>query len=161
MEYWKPRRPLQPNDFQMDENRLFGGLDCLGPPFHVKMEEITHTTMPAMWSDLSGTYGGQLGLTPKISSQKLKVHGFDHWMTPNLEFYPCLPAQPGWPGFMLRMGNEFEEWRPEGGTDFRVVIPKDSRFIEYIGQYEMVRLGDITGDEWRRQPAKVNSVVTR
>jgi len=77
-------------------------------------------------------------------------------MTPNTKFYPALPAQPGWPGLMLRLDNELEgEWGPEGGTDFRVVVRKDPRFIEYLGQYEMMRLGDITGGEWKRQPSEV------
>lgn len=78
-------------------------------------------------------------------------------MTPNMEFYPALPAKPGWPGLMLRLCNELEEWRPSEGNEFRVVIRKEQDFIEYVGQYEMVRLGDITGEEWKQQPAKVTA----
>jgi hypothetical protein len=142
-------------DFQMDKDRLFNSLDCLGPPFKVNMAEITHNDIPAMPADLRIIYGGKHSLTPKISSEKLASHGFDHWLTPNMDYHPFLPAQPGWPGLMLRSDDELEEWCPEEGTEFRVVIRREPRFLEYVGQYEMVRLGDITGDEWKRQPPKV------
>jgi hypothetical protein len=56
---------------------------------------------------------------------------------------------------MLRPDCGLEEWCPEEGTEFRVVIKREPRFLEYVGQYEMVRLGDIAGDEWKRQPPKV------
>lgn len=139
----------------MDKDRLLNSLDCLGPPFHVDMANITHNNTPATQADLSTTYGGKLGFTPKISSEKLANHGFNHWMTPNMEVHPFLPARPGWPGLMLRSDDELEEWRPEEGTEFRVVIKREPQFLEYVGQYEMVRLGDITVDEWKEQPAKV------
>lgn len=139
----------------MDKDRLFNSLDCLGPPFEVDMTKITHNDIPAMQVDLRNIYGGKLSLTPKISPEKLANHGFDHWFTPNSDFHPFLPARPGWPGLMLRSDDELEEWSPEGGTEFRVVIKRDPRFVEYVGQYEMVRLGDITGDEWKQQPVKV------
>lgn len=159
-DYWYPRRPIRPNDFQMEDNRLFGSLDCLGPPFHVEMDRVTHNGIPTTWQDLATIYGGKIGLTPKISSKKLETHGFDHWMTPNVEFHPSLPAQPGWPGLMLRLDDGLEEWRPEEGVEFRVVVRKDQQFLEYIGQYEMVRLDDVTADEWQRQPAKVKNGST-
>lgn len=139
----------------MDENRLFGHIDSLGPPFHVKMEEITHNAIRASWDDLGKIYGCKLGLTRKISHEKLEVHGFNHWMTPSITNNPFLPAKPGWPGLMLRLGDELEEWRPDGGVEFRVVTGKEPDFLEYVGQYEMVRLDDITGDECQRQLAKV------
>lgn len=56
---------------------------------------------------------------------------------------------------MLRSDDELEEWRPEGGSEFRVVIKHELQLLEYIGQYEMVRLGDITGDEWKQQSTEV------
>ena len=139
----------------MDKGRLFSSLDCLGPPLRVDMAEITHRDFPATQSDLRIIYGGKLSLTPKIIPEKLAVHGFDHWLTPNMNFHPFLPARPGWPGLMLRSDEELEEWCPEGGSAFRVVLRRDPNSIEYIGQYEMVRLGDITGDEWKRQPTRV------
>jgi len=158
-EYWEPRRTIRPNDFQMEKYRLFNSLDCLGPPFQINMADITHNNTPAIQADLSVIYGGKLGLTPKIGPEKLATHGFDHWMTPNMEFHPFLPAKPGWPGLMLRSDDELEEWQPEGGTEFRVVIKREPRFLEYIGQYEMMRLGDITGDEWKQQTAKVSAPI--
>ena len=100
-----------------------------------------------------------MSLTPKIAPEKLANHGFDNWMTPNMRFHPFLPARPGWPGLMLRSDDELEEWCPGEGTAFRVVVRREPHFIEYIGHYEMVRLGDITGDEWKRQPAKVTVPV--
>ena len=139
----------------MDKDRLFNSLDCLGPPFPVDMSEITHNNTPATQINLSSTYGGKLGFIPKIPPEKLAIHGFDHWMIPNMEYHPFLPAQPGWPGLMLRSDDDLEEWGPEGGSEFRVVIKREPQFLEYVGQYEMVRLGDITGDEWKKQPAKV------
>lgn len=153
--YWKPRRPIRPGDFQMDEDRLFNSLDCLGPPFLVDMENITHSGIPATLTDIRVMYGGKLGLTFKIAPEKIASHGFDHWMVPNMDFHPFLPAQPGWPGLMLRSDDELEEWEPEEGTEFRVVMKRDPQFLEYVGQYEMVRLNDITTDEWKEQPAKV------
>ena len=141
----------------MDEDRLFNSLDCLGPPFHVNAADITHSNIPAAQTDLSIIYGGKLGLIPKISPERLAAHGFNHWMTPNMDFHPFLPPQPGWPGLMLRSDDELEEWLPEGGTEFRVVIKREPQFLEYVGQYEMVRLGDITGDEWKKQPPKVST----
>ena len=60
---------------------------------------------------------------------------------------------------MLRLDDEVEEWRPDEGTEFRVVIKRKPHFLEYIGQYEMVRLDDITGDEWKKQPAKVSTLT--
>jgi len=154
-EYWEPRRNIRPSDFQMDKDRLFNSLDCLGPPFEVNMAEITHNDIPGTQADLRTIYGGKLHLIPKITPEKLANHGFDHWMTPNPDFHPFLPAQPGWPGLMLRSDDELEEWCPDQGTEFRVVIRRETRFLEYVGQYEMVRLSDITGDEWKRQPPKV------
>ena len=145
----------------MEDDRLFNSLDCLGPPFQVNAAAITHNNSPATQSDLSVIYGGKLGLTPKIAPEKVAKHGFDHFMTPNMDFHPFLPPRPGWPGLMLRSDEDLEEWRPEGGAEFRVVIRRDPRFIEYVGQYEMVRLGDITGDEWKRQPAKVTHANAR
>ena len=154
-EYWEPRRAIRPIDFQMDDDRLFNSLDCLGPPFQVNMAEITHNDLPATQTDLRTIYGGKLGITPKITPELLANHGFDHWMTPNMDFHPFLPARPGWPGLILQLDDELEEWCPDEGTEFRVVIKREPRFVEYVGQYEMVRLGDITGDEWKRQSAKV------
>jgi len=154
-EYWEPRRSIRSNDFQMEKDRLFNSLDCLGPPFQVNMADITHNNIPAIPADLSIIYGGKLGFTPKIRPEKLATHGFDHFMTPNIEFHPFLPAKPGWPGLMLRSDDELEEWRPEEGKEFRVVIRREPRFLEYVGQYEMMRLGEITGDEWKQQPTKV------
>lgn len=139
----------------MDKDRLFNSLDCMGPPFQIDMAKITHNDIPATQNDIRAIYGGKNSFTPKIKPEKLANHGFDHWMTPNPEFHPFLPARPGWPGLMLRLDDELEEWFPEAGTEFRVVIRRESRFLEYVGQYEMVRLGDITGDEWKRQPPKV------
>ena len=145
----------------MDDDRLFNSLDCLGSPFQVNTAEITHNNIPATHADLSAIYGGRLGPTPKIAPEKLASHGFDHWMTPKMEFHPFLPPRPGWPGLMFRPDDECEEWCPEGGTEFRVVLKREPRFIEYVGQYEMVRLGDITGDEWKQQPAKVRYADAR
>ena len=142
----------------MDESRLFSTLNFLGHPFHVDMNKITHNVIPSTWRDISAIYGGTVGLAPKISSKKLETHGFDHWLTPNLEFHPFLPAQPGWPGLMLQLDDDTEEWRPKEGNEFRVVARKDLHYHEYIGQYEMVRLDDITRDEWEQQPAKVAMV---
>lgn len=139
----------------MDDDRLFNSLDCLGPPFQVNMAEITHNDLPATQTDLRTIYGGKLGITPKITPELLANHGFDHWMTPNMDFHPFLPARPGWPGLILQLDDELEEWCPDEGTEFRVVIKREPRFVEYVGQYEMVRLGDITGDEWKRQSPKV------
>jgi len=143
----------------MDKDRLFHSIDCLGPPFQVNMADVTHNNIPAVQSDLSTIYGGKMGMTPKISPEKLASHGFDHWMVPNMDFHPFLPARPGWPGLMLRPDDELEEWEPEEGTQFRVVIKREPRFFEYVGQYEMVRLGDITGDEWKKQTAKVSTLM--
>ena len=157
--HWEPRRLIQPNDFQMDESRLFRSLNCLGHPFHVKMNKITHNVIPLTWRDISAIYGGKAGLVPKISSKKLETHGFDHWLTPNLEFHPFLPAQPGWPGLIFRLDEDIEEWRPKEGNEFRVVVRKEQHCYEYIGQYEMVRLDDITSDEWEQQLAEVTMVA--
>jgi len=60
---------------------------------------------------------------------------------------------------MLRSDDELEEWLPEGGSEFRVVVKREPKLFEYIGQYEMVRLGDITGDEWKQQSAEVSTLV--
>ena len=156
-EYWEPRRAIRTHDFQMDEDRRFASLDCLESPFPVRMQDITHNTIPAKPSDLNSIYGGKMSFTPKPSAEKLASHGFDHWMIPNMEFHPFLPPQPGWPGLMLRLDDELEEWQPEGGKAFRVVIKKEPNLLEYVGQYEMVRLSDIAEDEWKKQPAKVTS----
>lgn len=139
----------------MDKSRLFDRLDRVGPRLQVNMAEITHRAIRATQTDLRVLYGGKLGLTPNIAPEKLANHGFDHWMTPNMDFHPFLPAQPGWPGLMLRSDDNLEEWRPEGGSAFRVVVKHEPNFIEYIGQYEMVRLDDITEDEWNQQDANV------
>ena len=141
----------------MDEDHLFNSLDCLGPPLRVNTAELTHSNTPATPTDLRMIYGGKFGLTPKISAEKLGKHGFDHWMVPKMDFHPFLPPQPGWPGLMLRLDDEVEEWRPDEGTEFRVVIKCEPHFLEYVGQYEMVRLDDITGDEWKKQPPKVST----
>lgn len=139
----------------MDEDRRLNSLDCLGPPFDIKKEEITHNTFPATYPDLRTIYGVGAGLTPKVSPDELAKHGFQDWMIPNMECHPFLPARPGWPGLLLQLNDDLEVWEPEGGREFRVVIRKEPRFVEYVGQYEMLRLSDITGDEWRQQPAKV------
>ena len=56
MEYWKPRRPLQPNDFQMDENRLFGGLNCLGPITLPDLEDVDIQDSPLFRYGKSETF---------------------------------------------------------------------------------------------------------
>ena len=94
----------------MVKNSLFDRLNCLGQPFHVNMKAITHNAIPAMWSKLGTIYGGKLDLTPKMSSAKLKLHSFNHWMTPNTEYHPFIPVWPGWPGLMLQLDNRNEEW---------------------------------------------------
>lgn len=139
----------------MDEDRRFNSLDCIGPPFEINAAEVTHNTIPATQTDLKAIYGVGSGLAPRVSPDKLAKHKFDNWMIPNMDFHPFLPPQPGWPGFVLQLDDQIEEWRPEEGSEFRVVIKKEPRCVEYLGQYEMVRLGDITGEEWKRQPAKV------
>jgi hypothetical protein len=35
---------------------------------------------------------------------------------------------------MLRSDDELEEWCPEEGMEFRVVIKREPRFPEYLGQ---------------------------
>ena len=154
-EYWEPRRPLHQNDFQLDEDHLYNSLNCLSPPFHVNTGRISHNVLPATQGDLRTIYGGGPGITPRIAPERLVKHGFDGWMTPNMEYNPFLPARPGWPGLLLRLDDELEEWKPTDGTSFRLVIRKEPQFVEYLGQYEVVRLGDITGVEWNRQPVKV------
>lgn len=119
------------------------------------MAKITHNVLPATQRDLSAIYGGKPGLTPKIRPERLEDHSFDHWMIPNLDFHPFLPPRPGWPGLILRLNDGFEEWCPEEGTDFRVVIKREPRSMEYVGQYQMVRLNDVTPDEWKSQPPEV------
>jgi hypothetical protein len=145
----------------MDSDRLLETIEILGPPFQVDVTEITHNSIPATQNDIRHIYGGKSNLTPKISPEKLAKHGFDHWMTPNIDYHPFLPARPGWPGLMLQPGEEAERWHPEArdGTEFRVVIKREPRFMEYVGQYEMVRLDDVTRDEWKQQPPKVTMVV--
>jgi len=139
----------------MDDDRLYNRLDCLGPPFQVNMAEITHNDLSATQNDLRSIYGGKLNITPRIAPEMLAKHGFDHWMTPNMEFHPFLPMRPGWPGLILRLDDELEEWSPEEGTEFRVVIKCEPQFMEYVGQYEMVGLGSITEEEWEQQRPKV------
>jgi hypothetical protein len=156
-DYWTPRRTIRPNDFQMDEDRRINSLDCLGPPFDVNVADLTHNSIQAAQSDLKAIYGGGPGIAPKISTEKLAKHGYDGWFLPNVEFHPFLPARPGWPGLILRLDDDLEGWEPDQGTEFRVVIRKEPHFLEYVGQYEMVRLGDIDGEEWRQQPTKVLS----
>jgi hypothetical protein len=73
-EYWEPRKALRLVDFQMDKDRLFNSLDCLGPLFQVNMTEITHNEIPVMLVDLRIIYGGKHSFTPKISSEKLANH---------------------------------------------------------------------------------------
>lgn len=145
----------------MDEDRQFNSLDCLGPPFDVDMAKITHNTAPATMVNVSAIYGIQLGPTPKVSSQKFAIHGFGDWMGPNIEQHPFLPARPGWPGLILQLDDNREEWQPEGGDTFRVVLRKEPNSVEYVGQYEMVRLGDITGDEWKKQSDRVRGRWTQ
>jgi len=154
--YWEPHRALRPSDFRMDEDRLFNSLDCLGPPFPVDTSSITHNNIPAARGNLSAIYGGsRYLLTPDISARRLAKHGFNHWMIPNMESHPYLPPRPGWPGLMLRSDDGHEEWQHKV-NEFRVVVERESQFFDYIGQYEMVRLGEITVDEWKQQSAEVS-----
>ena len=142
----------------MDEDRRANSLDCLGPPFQVNMREITHSTFPGTLSDLRSMYGIGTSLTPEVNPESLSKHSFRHWMVLNVEFHPLLPPHPGWPGLMIQLDDELEEWQPEGGSEFRVIIKKDPRSIEYVGQYELVRLGDITSDEWKKQNSEVGTL---
>lgn len=155
--YWRPRRAIGPNDFQMDEDRLFGLLDTLGPLFKVNMAALTHRKTRGTHADLREIYGGKYSLTPKISEKKLKEHGFDHLMIAKSDNHPFLPPQPGWPGLMLRLDDDKDSYRPDGGTEFRVVVKLEPHFLEYVGQYVMVRLDDIRWLEWKKQPAKVST----
>lgn len=139
----------------MDEGRRSSFLDRVGPPFHINTAKITHNTTPAMELDLRANYGIGCGIIPTVIAKEHAKQKFGGWMVPNMNFHPFLPPQPGWPGLMLRLGGRLEEWTPDEGTEFRVVVKKEPCFVEYLGQYEMVRLSDITGDEWKRQPAKV------
>jgi hypothetical protein len=138
----------------MDKDRLFNSLDFLGPPFQVSMSEITHSGILAVLAGLRYCVWGKAQPRAKDFG-KLANHGFDHWLTPNIDRRPFLPMQPGWLRLMLRSDDELEEWCPDEGTEFQVVIKRELRFLEYVGQYEMMRLCDITRDEWKRQPPKV------
>jgi len=154
-EYWKLRRDIHFTDFHMDEDSLFDGLNCLGPPFQVNMAKITHNKILAVRTNLRTIYGGNLGLTPKIAPERLIAHTFNHWMILNMDFQPFLPAKLGWPGLILQLDNKHRELCPEGGTEFRVVIKHEPWFLEYVGQYKMVRLKNITTDQWKQQPPEV------
>jgi hypothetical protein len=144
----------------MDEDQRFNNLDSLGRLFFVDTAKITHNTCPAELSDFRSIYGVGSGLIPeRFPHPKHKVphpeHNFVGWMIPQIEIHPFLPLQPGWPGLLLQIDNQVEAWTPEEGAEFRVVTEKVPQFVEYLGQYEMIRLGDLTGDDWKRQPAKV------
>ena len=141
----------------MDDDYLFNTLDILGPPFRVNMTDLTNTNNTGTQTDLRAIYGGTSGLTPTIAPQRLTKHGFNHWMVPGADTHPFLPPRPGWPGLMLRLDDGAEYWRPEEGTQFRVVIKCGGPSLEYVGQYEMVRLGDIARDRWEQQPAEVST----
>ena len=150
-----PRRTILPNDYQMDEDYRNNSLDCLGPPISVNAADLTHNSIQAVRSNLRKIYGGGTGIAPKPSPKKLAEHGYDGLLLPKVEFHPFLPAQPGWPGLILGLNDDLEQWKPNKGAEFRVIVKKEPHFLEYIGQYEMLRLDDIKGEEWKKQPTEV------
>jgi hypothetical protein len=58
--------------------------------------------MPA---DLRITCGGKHSLTPSISSEKLASHGFDRWLTQNMDYHPFLRDRVGRVSCFGRMMN--------------------------------------------------------
>ena len=150
-----PRRAIRSNDYQMDEDDRINCLNCLRPLFHVNAADLTHNSIQATRSDLQRIYGGGPGIAPKLSAKNLAKHSYDSWLLPNVDFHPFLPARPGWPGLIFQLDDDLEEWKPDKGTEFRVIVKKEPHFLEYVGQYEMLRLGDVCGEQWKKQPTEV------
>ena len=134
---------------------LYTRLNKLGKEFTVDLSALTHNQLPADRVDISILYGGKSGqLFPRISDPRLVSHGFDHWMIPNSQYHPFLPPSPGWPGLMLR-SKGVDDWKPKVDGGFRVIIKREPSFFEYVGQYEMINLGNVSVEEWKAQPAMV------
>jgi len=143
----------------MGEDRLFNSLDSLGPPFQIDTSNVTHSNIPATMKKIRTLYGVSGSLTPKVGPKSLAMHGFNHWMVPKVDTHPYLPPKPGFPGIILQSDEGLEAWRPEDGTAFRVVVRREAGLFEYIGQYEMLRLGDVREDEWKEPSAEVRPSV--
>jgi len=144
----------------MDEDRLFNSIDCLGAPYDVDTSKITHTDIPVTQADLDAICCGSSGsITPKITCKILTKDRFDYWVVPSTESHSYLPPQPGWPGLMLRLDGDLEQWRPEEGRKYQVVIKCEAQSLKYVGQYEMIRLDDVPGDEWKEQSTEVFMAV--
>ena len=55
---------------------------------------------------------------------------------------------------MLR-SKEVDDWKPDPDGGFRIIIRRERDFFEYVGQYEMVNLGNLSTEEWKAQPTTV------
>jgi len=139
----------------MKEELLYARLNTLGTPLQVDLTTLTHNRVPVGRTDISILYGGKSGqIFPSISNQRLQDHGFDNWMIPNVQYHPFLPPFPGWPGLMIR-SKGIGDWQSEVDGGFRVIIKREPNFFEYVGQYEMINLGKVSGEEWKSQPTTV------
>jgi len=100
-------------------------------------------------------YGGKpRSLFPEISDKKCLQHSFDNWMIPNIRYHPFLPPAPSFPGLMLQLGVADDREHKTDGI-LRVVIQWGTNSFEYVGQYELMQLGQIYTEEWKAQPVMV------
>lgn len=139
----------------MSRELLVDRIRLLGDPLDVDMTRLTHNTIQADRSVITKSYGGKpKHIFPKITRNKLGSHGFDDWMTPDPELHPFLPPSPGFPGLVLFADGDDEIDR-HMKKRFRVVIQRDPTHFEYVGQYALEDLGEVSPEEWKSQPKAV------
>ena len=102
---------------------------------------------------MTEVYGGNTQETfPSIRIEKLRIHGLDDFMYPNLAFNPCAPQTPGAPGlFFKACGRPADDWPMVQ----RVITRIERNVWHYVGQYKLAPAPSLTKEEWAFEDPQV------
>lgn len=116
-------------------------------------EAIHGVKVPRMF--IANTYGGSpQDTSPKISPQKLAIHGFDGFIFPGADLHPLAPQVPGAPGIWI---STVGGWSRQ--EVMRVLVCVDSShkppLWQYMGQDQFRVTQCLSKEEWAAQTAQV------
>lgn len=109
--------------------------------------------------DITNIYGGEnISSFPRIGKKGKGKHPYRNFLHGNFDHNPFLPPEPGWPGLFFRL-DEINDHKDVDGNPivYRTFARHSDRRCVYLGQYTLSKLEDISKEEWRNLPDKVQT----
>jgi hypothetical protein len=162
---WTQTGRFNESNLVMKMTSLRWRLDALGHyPLGTKLERNLQVRYFHVSREfMSAEYGGnQSALLPPIAHRKVMEHGFNDFMYPTFWFNPYLPQCPGDPGLFFRIDdgtkiwdNNLHYWENRRPIQ-RVLVQENAKIQRYVGQYILIRMGDLSKEEWSAQSQTVS-----